>query len=303
MKYFAPLNKLSNFVYRHLMLKYGADYVFSELIMLDRAIRYKLNIIDNDKHKTIFQLGVASTKDISKGVQLIDAKEFNINMGCPHSTLIKKKVCGGLLHDQVLMKKLSEKLYEESKNHNFIPSVKLRIGLDKDTIQIKDYLKIIESSGIKKVYVHARPLRYSYQKPAMIDEVIDLPKLFPNLNIIFNGDIDSYITAKNYPGDIMIGCAALHNPFVFQDIDYKLKTKKDHFDFCNDPHLIHKNGNTYFSEEKLIFIKELLDLAELHNLDFHLLKNNLVYLSKGVTGDLIKKLHQVNSIKELNNLY
>ena len=159
--YFAPINFLSNYVYRHLLFKYGADYVFSELIMIkdfEKEVKNdKLKFIKGDLDKTIFQIGVSDVKEVDLGVKLLLkhiplVKEININMGCPQSTMKKKSICGGLLYNINLMGELAAAL---SLYKGFIPSAKIRLGTKPSEVLIKDYLSVLRDNGVKKVYIHA----------------------------------------------------------------------------------------------------------------------------------------------------
>ena len=70
-----------------------------------------------------------------------------------------------------------------------ISSIKIRLGTSIDNIRIANYLDIFERNGIKKVYIHARPLRYPYEKIARYDLLDFLNKKKYGMEIILNGDI------------------------------------------------------------------------------------------------------------------
>ena len=106
MLYLAPLNRLSNFVYRHFLLERGADFVFSELLLpkdFEKGIvNDKFKLISGDLPHTIFQLGVSTEKELEQGVSFLrehfpNLKEINLNMGCPQSSMQKTKFCGFFL--------------------------------------------------------------------------------------------------------------------------------------------------------------------------------------------------------------
>ena len=182
----------------------------------------------------------------------------------------------------------------------FIPSVKLRLGTDVENIEIVDYLRILQVNGIKKVYVHARPLRYNYTRPSLSFNFHDLEKKFSDLTLIYNGDIDSPNLARNYD-NVMIGRAALINPFIFQDIkSNKLYREGEYNPSLKDPHLV-RNTLVSLSEEKIAIICEFLDLAIKYNLRPILAKNNLSYLLKGVSraDSLVKLIRQSESIEAM----
>lgn len=310
--YLAPLNKLNNSVYRHMLLSNGADYAFTELIfteyLFDDLQLEKLDVFEEDLPKTIFQIAASTTEEIKKGIdklfQKVKPVEVNLNMGCPNSRMKKKKICGGILYDKEHMKNLCEQLFKESKLHNFVPSVKLRMGTAEHKIEIDAFLNVIQGAGIKKVYVHGRTLKHGYSRPANYVPLKEIKKQFPDLTIVLNGDVFSYESYKllnEFPNDgVMIGRAALYNPLIFQQIKNKIPGRKGGFEPCSlDPYIVQKASKFYPSEEKKEFILNYLELAKKHDLHLQYVRNNLSYVLRGLSGyKKIKK--QINEATEIN---
>lgn len=333
--YAAPINVISNKAYRHLLLNYQADYVFSELIRIDKLDyekrNNKLETIEGDEARTIWQIGVSCIEEIDEAIRILKENndkiyEININMGCPHSSLEKKKYCSGILNDTDLMKELSSHLAKEchkinnniknSENKKILASVKIRIGTRFDHNRIKEYLDILNQTGIDKVYIHMRYLTYNYTKPALyyfLENAIndkqqnhDRRKL--NLEdykfeIILNGDLDSYekceklnkkFSNKNFQlKSFMVGRASIHNPLIFEDLkndekEYlekktKSSQKKEIFDpIHNNRHFIKNNRTVYLSKEQKEVIKEYKNIAKSNNLRNELVHANLSWMLKGV---------------------
>ncbi|PIO06852.1 hypothetical protein COT47_02455 [Candidatus Woesearchaeota archaeon CG08_land_8_20_14_0_20_43_7] len=298
--YAAPMNYLSNCLYRHIVLSHGADFAFSELMRMDRVDRelenQKLRLFEEDLLRTIFQIGVGTKEEVDDAVVTIKEhvglpKEINLNMGCPHSSMKKKKICGGILFDQELMHELSSRLVDDCKG--IIPSVKLRIGLDPQKIQIDEYLDVLHDAGIRKVYIHARSLRHPYARPATYGSLSEAKRQFPDMMLIFNGDIDSWHAYQDIVDDflcdgVMIGRTAIQNPLIFQQIKNKEKTYKGPFNpEQKDTSLVHYDGFTYLSKEKAAVIIELVDLCEKEGLPLEYIKSNLKELLKGITDKIL----------------
>ena len=311
--YFAPMNFLSNYVYRHLLLDHGADYVFSELILIkdfDKEVKNdKLKIFDSDISKTVFQIGVSSVEEVVTGVALIKknisgVKEINLNVDCPQSNMQKNKLCAGLLFDLDLLRNICAKLIEVC--GEIIPSVKIRLGTSVDDIRIKEYLQIFVEIGIKKAYIHARPLRYSYEKPALYSELRDLRTEFKSLDLIFSGDVDSYNTFLKLKGDVMIGRAGLINPLIFEQIKNKVKVISGEFNpVKKDINIVKEKDHDIMLDKKKKIILEFLQLCKQENLRMQLVKNNLNYLLKGVSsGSLfLKRCNDCSSVDEVISLF
>jgi tRNA-dihydrouridine synthase B len=317
--YFAPINFVGNYLYRHMLLENNTDFVFSELIMIDRIENElrnnKLKIIKSDIKKTIFQIGANTNEEIKIGVNTIIDKikkpiEINLNMGCPHSTFLKRKICGGILEDLELMENLCKSLKNICNEHDIIPSIKIRLGTHPNKIEIEKYLEIAKKAGIKKVYIHARPLRYSYEKSTQYNHLHNIKQKFNNLELIFNGDIDCYEKYKNiinnYDCDgIMIGRAALSNPFIFRNIKNKINSQntKSFNPIINDSETI-ISGKTTITKEKMNFIINFINLAIENKENSKLIKTNIIYLTKGISENkefwkFINKESSLEKIKEI----
>ncbi len=307
MLYFAPINLYGNYIFRHILLDNGADYAFSELIMinkLDHAKKdNKLDIIKEDIPKTIFQIGVSSIEEIDFGAKYIidnikGVKEININMGCPQSTMQMTETCGGLLFNTKLMGQLAHALSK----YNIIPSAKIRLGVNRNDIRVHEYLNELQKNGIKKVYIHARTLRYGYTKPALKEEFNGLQEKFPKLTLIYNGDIDSPDSSK-ISNHVMIGRAALSNPFIFRDIkENKMYSPGEYSPILKDPYLEGVMEKS-LKNEKIKIINEYLDLAIKHSLRSNLVESNLDYLLKGVSKskEIIRKIREQKEIKQIKD--
>lgn len=294
--YFAPINTLGNADYRHVLLKHGADFVFSELLLADKLgeehYQRKLTLPADDSVKTIFQIGAKSSDEVERAILFLtqtipQIKEINLNMGCPQSSMQQRGVCGGLLYNQELMGELAASLAHNCKVKNIIPSVKLRLGTSPTNIKITEYIATLRKAHIKKIYIHLRPLRYNYTHPAIIKPVIGLQEKFSDVEIILNGDIDSFkayevLTTTASCRGVMIGRAALSNPFIFEQI--KNKTNSSHGPYnplAKDPHLLCKGQQVIMDKEKQAIIISFLRAA---SIPLSVLKANLSWLIKGVSA-------------------
>lgn len=302
--YAAPMNLYSTPVFRNLLLRHDADFVFSELVMLEEENETynakKIEILEPwEIQRTIIQIGAKNEDEIKKGVNFITKihptiKEINLNAGCPHSGMIQRKICGGLLQDLVQCKKVAEQLVKECNKKNILPSIKVRLGSKPDNIEIKKILQIMHEINIQKVYIHTRTLGYNYSKPALyLNELKELKKEFPNCTIILNGDIDGYDKAKKISSEfqcdgLMIGRASLSNPLIFKQIKEKSSIQKEpnyeYNPYEKDKTIIKKDGKTFCSTEKLNIIQEIISLGKQFQIPLHDLYYSLSYIVQGISG-------------------
>lgn len=312
--YFAPINVFGNYVYRHFLLGLGVDFVFSELLIVSKfhlpEQRRKFKYFPDDVSKTIFQIGVDSVDEIIKGVNYLNSKfndlsEININMGCPQSSMQQSLLCSGVMFHPKKMAEFSKALVDECSSFNILPSVKMRLGTNPEDDDLEKYVKIIVKAGIRKIYIHTRYLRYNYSKPALYDRVKTIKIKFPEVEFIFNGDIDSRTRFDKLvslgSSGVLIGRAALHNPLVFKQIKNNAPSRSDHYNpIENDLSISLRRGHFILSDEKKDLIKQFIKLSSTVN-ELTLCKKNVLYMLKGLSnrGNLSENIQNSESFEEL----
>jgi len=305
--YFAPLNKLGNIAFRETCLFYGADFVFSEMINLDKLLNddlgqlNKLKFSEKNINQTIFQVISEDLNlfedGLKKFLKVINEKpvEINFNMGCPHSSLTTNFCGAGILRDLNRLENVCKILSEFCNDNKIIPSIKIRIGLDDNKVLLDDILKIARKTNIKKVYIHTRFLKQGYNKPASPELIFDICKNFDDLELVYNGDIfdtNSYKLAKEKSGlnDIMIGRAVAENPNIFD------KLKKNIF--------VEQNTNGYNLSDKIYMILKFLEFCDIYDTDISRVKGNLAYLTNKVIDgkELRNRINNCKTFDEIKKL-
>ncbi len=315
--YFPPINKLGNAAFRKLCLSCGADFVFSEMVKVERLLDgdetqiRKATLDCNLINKTFIQIISESIDIIEDGVKKVleinpNLLEINYNMGCPQSSLCKQELGGGIVRNPQKVYDVSKRLFDVCLKYGVRPSVKIRLGIDRDDINIVENVRRIGEAGICKIYIHGRTLRDGYNRPATYDEigkVIDNTRnqkisgqseassdSFDEIEIIGNGDVcdlNSFnkILKTNCSG-VLIGRAALENPLIFNDI-------KNGVD-CSS-----LSGVDMRSRKSLIV--EYLGYAQEYDLNLSYIKSNLAYLTKGVVGgaDFRRQINDITNLDEI----
>jgi tRNA-dihydrouridine synthase B len=299
--YFPPINKLGNIAFRKVCNNSGADFVFTEMIRVEKMIEgdefqvRKLRIPKNMESKTIVQIICEDTNRIEECVDKIielttGLFEINYNMGCPQSGMVKNECGGGIVKNPAKVFEVSYALAKACLKHDIKPSIKIRIGKDRESINILENVQNIKNAGITKIYIHGRTLSDGYRRPATYKEIGEVKTKFPKLEIIGNGDVIDLISLNklleqtNCDG-VLVGRAALNNPYIFKE-------------FTDKTHKISSTGINLL--KKIPAIIELLKagIEEKINLDY--LKQNIVYMTKGVIGsaEFRTKLNNTSSIEE-----
>jgi tRNA-dihydrouridine synthase len=316
--YFPPINKLGNIAFRKTALYYGADYVFTEMINLDKLLvddeptKLKIYVDKEDISKTIFQVISSNIENISLGIEKLIAIlkdsgiinnpneifEINYNMGCPHSSLHKNFCGGGILKNKELLKLVSLNFKSICNKYNINCSIKTRVGITKNDNSLSSIFSIFKEVGIHKIYLHGRLITENYVYKAHYDEVLNMIKnnktVLNKFEIILNGDIVSYNSLKKvinlFDGKInsvMVGRAALKNPKIF----YYLKQ--------GIPFEFNLNGDDIYKrkEQMLIF----LNYATHYKISLNKIKSNLIYMSQDTKdgSEFRRKLNEIKDVKEI----
>ena len=198
--YFPPINKLGNVAFRKVCNNSGADFVFTEMVRVEKMIEgdifqlRKLRIPKDMESKTIVQIICEDTTRIEECVDKIvevtnGLFEINYNMGCPQSTMAKNECGGGIVKNPKKVFEVSRALANACFKHNIKASIKIRIGKDRESINILENISNIKQAGINKIYIHGRTLLDGYRRPATYKEIGQVKQTYQELEIIGNGDI------------------------------------------------------------------------------------------------------------------
>lgn len=232
-----PMAGYTNLPFRLMSKDYGAGAVFTEMIS-GKGLYYK-------DQKTA-ELMITSEKEAPAGVQIFgsdpdilgevveryinqtDHAFLDFNGGCPAPKITKNGEGSALMKTPDLFFQVVKALAQAS-NKPLI--VKTRIGWDDDSINIREIAEGIEEAGAAALTIHGRT-REAYYSGKANWEIIKEVKKNAGIPIILSGDIVSGETAKKAlettgVDGLMVGRAAIGNPFVFREINHYLKTGEE----------------------------------------------------------------------------
>src|SRR3989304_6104615 len=109
-------------------------------------------------------------------------------------------------------------------------TVKTRLGWDDKTKNVVDVAERLQDIGIAAISIHGRTRAQMYKGPAdwtLIGEIKNNPRM--KIPVFGNGDVNSpeiALERKNKYGvdGVMIGRAAIGNPWIFNEIKHFIKT-------------------------------------------------------------------------------
>ncbi len=240
----APMAGISDGAFRLLLREHGLQFAVTEMIS-SRGI-----VFDNKKtmeflnrKKEDYPLSVQifgnEPEVMAKAAKKIEemgvAEVIDINMGCPARKIFSNSDGSSLMKDE----KRAAKIVEEIKKRVKLPvSVKCRIGIDDESINLLSFVKTIESAGADFIAVHGRTKKQMYSGEANW-EIIGEAKSLLSIPLIGNGDITSLAGAKEkmstYGVDgVMIGRGFRGNPFLIENgtvsIEEKINVMRRHLE-------------------------------------------------------------------------
>jgi tRNA-dihydrouridine synthase B len=221
----APMEDVTDSPFRVICKFHGADVLVTEFIAAEGLIRDAVK--SNNKMRfepcerpigiQIFGENVESMMKATEVAESVNPDFIDLNFGCPVRKIVMKGGGAALLKDVPKMIRMTEAVVKSTR----LPvTVKTRLGWDE------------AHKDISAITIHGRTRDQLYGGKAdwsLIGEVKNNP--FMKIPVFGNGDVDSGPKAeemKNRYGvdGIMIGRAAIGNPWIFREIKSWLK---DHF--------------------------------------------------------------------------
>ena len=163
---------------------------------------------------------------MATAIQDLGYNEVNLNMGCPHKPIRKKKRGSGLLAHPDRVDMLLDQICDRSPIEI---SVKVRLGVSNKSELLK-LIPILNQFPLTEVIIHPRTAEQMYEGSVDLDAFAEAFERF-TLPICYNGDISAlsfYQQVKNRFSKInhfMIGRGLLANPFLCEEIKCTIGNK------------------------------------------------------------------------------
>ncbi len=223
----APMQDVTDLPFWRLMAQYGGpDLYVTEYFRVRDGSRLEKPILksitENPTGKpALAQLignHIPSLTRTARELQQHPVAGIDLNLGCPAPVVYNKCAGGGLLREPAKVDAILGALREAC---NVPFTVKTRIGFD-DTGVFDELLSIFAKHSIDLLTVHGRTVREGYRSAVHYDFIARAVDALP-CPVLANGNVYSpdkaaTVLADTRAAGLMIGRAAIRNPWLFTQI-------------------------------------------------------------------------------------
>jgi len=236
--FLAPMAGITDHPFRTLCREMGAGVVYTEFVSANGIIRENVKTLElmnftEDERPIGIQIFGEDPNIVGRSARmvynLLKPDIIDINYGCPVPKVTKRGAGSAALKNLSLMDEITLAVVEAVPE---IPiTVKMRSGWDQDNLVSTEAGQRLEKIGIAAITLHPRTTKQQFTGRSNWNLIKDLKKSI-NIPVIGNGDImsvDDYFKMKEETGcdGVMIGRAALGNPWIFKSIYDKICGKPE----------------------------------------------------------------------------
>ena len=227
--FLAPMEEVTDESFRRICKSYGADVVISEFVSSEALIRdvekSRKKMAFNDSERPFgIQIFGYDEESLRRAAEIAAEQRpdfVDINWGCPVKKVVSKGAGAAILKDIPKMVRLTAAVVKA------VPlpvTVKTRLGWEEFNKPIVEVAEMLQDVGVRMLSVHGRTRSQMYSGTAdwtLIGEIKKNPRM--TIPIVGNGDLDSGEKVAAYRerygvDGVMVGRAAIGNPFIFREI-------------------------------------------------------------------------------------
>lgn len=236
--YLAPMAGFTDRVFRQLCKEQGADVMVTEFVMANKFLdprgeRDAWEIVDFTPEQRPMGVQIFGgepdklAEAADKIVDRLNPDFIDINYGCPAPKVVENAAGSSLLRDPCRLQDIAAAVVERVSDR--IPvTAKIRIGWDSGSVNAVEVSRRLEDAGAEAIAVHGRTKQQGYSGDAdwevihAVADAVDVP-------VIGNGSVRTaedvrQVRAAGKVRGLMIGRAALGNPWIFREIKHTLST-------------------------------------------------------------------------------
>jgi len=233
----SPMDGFSDLPYRLICREYGSAMSYTEFTACEAILRdaapalRQLDYHPCEKPQLSFQIFDSDEDRIvacAKKIEALGPGIIDLNMGCSVSGVSGRGAGAGLLRDPQKIGRIFSRM---SKAVRVPVTGKIRLGWDAKSRNYLQVARILEDNGASLIAVHGRTREQAYKGVADWDAIAEV-KQAVKIPVIGNGDVKTVadiarIKAHTGCDGVMIGRAAIGNPWIFQRKDRHQVTVED----------------------------------------------------------------------------
>lgn len=231
----APMAGVTNVAFRTICREFGAGLVECEMIS-DKGIHFRnkktlgMLFVNPNEHPVSIQIFGGDEDTLVEAAQFVQENTgtdiIDINMGCPVPKVTKTEAGSKWLLDP---DKIYHMLNAVVHSVDIPVTVKMRTGWDDDHILAVENALAAEEAGVAAMAMHGRTRKQMYTGHANWEILKDVNDHLTKIPFIGNGDVRTPELAKKMLDEVgctavMIGRAALGNPWVVREVAHYLET-------------------------------------------------------------------------------
>lgn len=229
----APMAGVTDLPFRRLCKEQGAGLICMEMVSAKAISFHNKNTealmeIDPCEHPVSMQLFGSEPELMAEVAKSIEDRPFDIldiNMGCPVPKVVNNGEGSALLKDPDLIVRIVKSV---SSAISKPLTVKVRIGFEKEPVDIVEIAKRVEDAGAAAIAVHGRTRQQYYSGTADWDAIRRVKEAV-SIPVIGNGDVDSPLKAEALMKEtgcdaVMVGRAVRGNPWIFREMNHYFTT-------------------------------------------------------------------------------
>lgn len=231
--YLAPMAGVTDVVFRRLCKETGADVMVTEFVSAEGIIREdertrKYTEFEESQRPVGVQLFGADGERMAEAARkIIDWKQpdfIDINFGCPVNKVVSRNGGSSLLKDCPMLARVAGTI---ARSVNVPVTAKIRIGWDQHSINAPVVVRLLEDCGMQAIAIHGRTRSQGYSGRADWDVIAECAEAV-SIPVIGNGDISCGEDVARRQREtrvrgVMIGRAAMQNPWVFSEARHFLR--------------------------------------------------------------------------------
>jgi tRNA-dihydrouridine synthase B len=224
----APMSALTNLPMRTLSEESGCGFTVTEFVAapaLVSGVRSEVEKLAPSRDGRPFgaqifgrdpgQIGRAAALAVERGAALVD-----LNMGCPAKKVTKGLAGAALMREPELAEELVRATVEAVAGRAEV-TVKMRTGWDEHHKNAPELAARLVAAGVVAVSVHGRTRQQAFTGKAELADIAEVKRAV-SVPVIGNGDITDRASLERMFAEtgcdgVMIGRAALGNPWIFAD--------------------------------------------------------------------------------------